>query len=338
MPDLECVISDYHTHWDDPCVDRTLFGTTNPGAIAAILHDFVKNHLDSTVEDCLHYASSVGTAVGVRLQTGQSVLIKVHRAETSLEVLQALEKFRAHVVKFGVPVPEPLALAPLGRGYATVESFLFVPSPPNGFDPAVRDCLAGGLARLNQIGVDYPSRQGFRHARQPEPGGIWRTPHNELFDLENTRSGAEWLDRFGQLSLARMPPAESPPIPGHTDWRVEHVRIDAGRIVAIFDWDSIFLDDEARLVGCAAAHYASNWESGYDGPRYPTPDESNAFIAAYERARGFAFTASASQRIGAARLHELAYVARLGHSLGGQHGPGSATDQLAKFGDGYLDV
>ena len=103
MTELEQTIRSDHARWGDPCVERTIFGTTDPKVIAEMVRSFVLEHLGSHVEDCLHYGSSVGTVIGLALGDGRDVLVKAHRQELTLERLQALEDFRCYVVEASSP-------------------------------------------------------------------------------------------------------------------------------------------------------------------------------------------------------------------------------------------
>jgi hypothetical protein len=337
MRALADVVARYHTEWDDPCVDRAIFGTIDPVAIASALAAFTKRVLGAEIHDTLLYTSSVGTAVGVELSDGRRILIKAHRPELALAKIRAFAAFRVAARRAGVAAPELLATEQLALGYASVEAFVDAPSVGDGFDPAIRTILAGGLWELARVGKAYADRSGLPRAVLPREQSAWRTPHSEIFDLARTAEGAEWLEELGRRApLTAL--AGGSEFPAHTDWRVEHVRVANGKIVAVFDWDSIALTDEARMVGTSAAHYASNWESGFVGRRFPTPQESDAFVADYERARGRAFTSEERSRIGIVRTHELAYVARLGHAPGQAPMPGGAAEMLLQFGDAYFDV
>ena len=53
----------------------------------------------------------------------------------------------------------------------------------------------------------------------------------------------------------------------------------------------------------------------FEGPRFPTDEESQAFIAAYEEARGTPFTSDEQQTLQAAKIGSLAYGARCEHAL-----------------------
>jgi hypothetical protein len=338
MDALEDAIRAYHREWDDPCVDRAIFGTTDPAVIAAELRAFTTRALGASIRGVLLYASSVGTAAGVELSDGRRVVIKAHRAGLTRIELDALARFRRAARDAGVPAPELIAVEHLLRGNASVEAYADAPPAANGFDEEVRRMLAQGLWALAEVGLAYGDLGGLRHAKATPAGRIWRTPHSELFDLAKNADGAAWIDAVGERALRGLEQRSCDVFPAHMDWRVEHVRVKGDRIVAVFDWDSVALADEAQMVGTSAAHYASNWQSGFEGRRFPTPDESDAYVADYERARRRPFTREELARIGAVRTYELAYVARLGHIPGAVPMRGGAAEMLLQHGDAYLTV
>ena len=77
---------------------------------------------------------------------------------------------------------------------------------------------------------------------------------------------------------------------GHLDWAAKHVRFDDElRPTAVYDWDSVTTELEPVVAGQAAASFTYTEELDHPVARWPTPDESRAFLADYERPRGAAF-------------------------------------------------
>jgi hypothetical protein len=81
----------------------------------------------------------------------------------------------------------------------------------------------------------------------------------------------------------------------------------------IYDWDSLVLEKEPVIVGHASINFT--YTEFFEGPRFPTDEESQAFIADYEAARGTSFTVEEQQTLQAAKLGSLAYGARCEHAL-----------------------
>jgi aminoglycoside phosphotransferase (APT) family kinase protein len=100
---------------------------------------------------------------------------------------------------------------------------------------------------------------------------------------------------------------------GHCDWRVENVRLEDGRVSAVYDWDSLSVLREPALVGAAAHAFTSNWAEP-DRVQLPTLDEALAFAGDYERARGRPFGEEERAALRASLVYSMAYTARCEHS------------------------
>jgi hypothetical protein len=101
---------------------------------------------------------------------------------------------------------------------------------------------------------------------------------------------------------------------GHADWRVEHLRFQAGQIVATYDWDSLAFRPETELVGGSAHGFTADW-SLPDVRRIPTGNDIRAYITDYEQGRGRAFSKRERQSAFASCAYSIAYGARCMHSL-----------------------
>lgn len=134
-----------------------------------------------------------------------------------------------------------------------------------------------------------------------------------MFDFEKTAEGAKWIDAFAER--ARQADAhEGRPVLGHADWRVEHLRFQAGKIVATYDWDSLALRTETELVGLSAHGFNADWS--LDGVRrIPSAGDIRAFVADYETARGRRFAKRERRSLFARCVYFIAYGARCAHSL-----------------------
>ena len=110
------------------------------------------------------------------------------------------------------------------------------------------------------------------------------------------------------------------------------MRMGADEIAVLYDWDAVFLDREAFVVGSAAAHFPVTWE--LEVPETPTPSEVVAFVREYEQARGAAFTRSELIEVEAAATYARAYKARCEHAidLEGVRWRGSSRESLRDNG------
>ena len=137
--------------------------------------------------------------------------------------------------------------------------------------------------------------------------------HSKLFDFEATTAGAEWIDEIASKMQAIKLQGAGQLVLGHADWSVKHFRYIDEQVRVIYDWDSLVLEKEPVIVGHASINFTYN--EFFDGPRFPTEEESQAFIADYEVARGKPFTPDEQQTLQAAKIASLAYGARCEHAL-----------------------
>ncbi|HSS00914.1 MAG TPA: hypothetical protein VLM79_27840 [Kofleriaceae bacterium] len=80
------------------------------------------------------------------------------------------------------------------------------------------------------------------------------------------------------------------------------------RIVATYDWDSLAVLPETRIVGIDAHGHLADW-SQTARRNTPTYDDVVEFIADYEAARGRAFTAGERRAARAWATYFIAYQA-----------------------------
>ncbi len=306
--------------WDDvPPVEADIFETASASAIADSITGFCERHLGAGVAGYLFCASGIGSSHGVKLTDGRVVMIKVrppadtnpdmiHSREGLSVICEALKWLHAR----GFPCPELLlGPVPLGRGLATAEAFIEGGRRGDAFQAADRKIIAAGLAELIRLlrsfegDAQYLQRRTSREALYPQP-------HSRIFDFEKTAARAEWIDEFARRARRGMD-HEGACVLGHADWRVEHIRFQGGRMVAVFDWDSLVYRQETAIVGGAAAGFTADW-SRQEVRRVPTGADIRAFLADYEQARGRAFSARERQCILASCVYSLAYGARCAHA------------------------
>jgi hypothetical protein len=305
--------------WEAPFVELDCFGTESAERIAGLINDFCRAHLGSGLRGYLFYGASVGSAHGVQLEDGREVTIKVRPPpetnpyltldRTSLEAV-------CHVMNWladrGYACPKPI-LGPtrLANGLATVEEFLDRGDRGNGFDPECRRLIASGLAQLIELLRFFDGEvSSLKHFRRSD--SLYPQPHSKLFNFEKTAGGAEWIDTFA--FRARQAEAhEGDPVLGHADWRVQHLRFQEGRIVAVYDWDSLANRPETELVGMSAGAFTADW--ALEGVRrIPTADDIRADVADYEKARSRSFSKRERASVFANCVYCIAYGARCAHS------------------------
>jgi hypothetical protein len=141
---------------------------------------------------------------------------------------------------------------------------------------------------------------------------LWPEPHDARFDFDATSRGAEWIDALRARAKAQLQRAV-PQVIGHGDWRAENVRFAEGEVVAVYDWDSLRVLSEPRLLGSAAHYFTSDFR--VEGRvQLPSLDEAIAFVDDYAAARGVAFDEQELREVKAALVYAMAYTARCEHS------------------------
>ena len=101
---------------------------------------------------------------------------------------------------------------------------------------------------------------------------------------------------------------------GHADWRAEHVRVEHGRVSAVYDWDSLTV--APRAGGGRRRRLTPSRRTGRSsaGSSSPSLEEALAFVSEYESARGAPFDGDARAVAQASLAYAMAYTARCEHS------------------------
>lgn len=311
------VIDAWMTRWDTHFVEPIVFGTTDPQQIAYFIDAFCRKELGVAVSSYLFYELSQGAVCGVSLKDGRRVVLKVHQPSRSLEFLQAVVQVQRHLLLNGYPCTTPLlGPKPLAYGTAIVEELVDEGMYHEAHDPTIRRSMAQMLAWLIQLTQTPETISGLRPAaldiHLPE-GVIWPTPHSKLFDFKATAAGAEWIDEIARQAQEISLHSVGQLVLGHADWSVKHFRYVDERVRVIYDWDSLVLEKEPVIVGHTSVNFI--YTEFFDGLKHPTFEETAAFVAEYETARGKPFTPNEQQTLKAAQMYSIAYGARIEHSL-----------------------
>jgi hypothetical protein len=302
-----------------PFVVRDVFG--EPEAVEPALDELCRSALGSRIADGEFFEASVGAVAGVVLEDGRRVVVKAHPPGASTGFLTAMQTVQRRLVESGYPCPEPLASpTPVAAGLAVVETLIDRGVSPNGHDPLVRKALAGALWELIERCRPLAQLDGLdEHAMTVPEGELWPTPHDRRFDFEGTSAGAEWIDSLARQARQIRDEEALDVVVAHSDWRVEHVRMEGGVLTAVYDWDSVMLMTEPQAVGSGAHAFTMNWATG--DTVMPSLEELRAFVTDYEEARGRAFSDGERRSAFGSLVYSLAYNARCGHS-----------DKLTDFG------
>jgi hypothetical protein len=238
--------------------------------------------LGSGVAATLFTTDHLSHVVGVRLEDGREIVVKVRAAEQRL--VGCTDAQRA-LWKAGFPCPEPLVGPVPLLGYAANAEVLVPGGDVLPIDGDAVERYADLLATFIRLAPELPA-----HALAPNPPwvswdhgqvGIWPVPDDRDDDL-NAHPETAWIDEIGarvQRRLHDMLPVRA--VIGHGDWEGQNLRWLGREPWIVHDWDSVVRAPEAIIVGLAAAV----WPCGAE-PRAATVDESAAFIDAYQQVTG----------------------------------------------------
>lgn len=311
--------------WDVPFVELDIFATADPTQIVAHVDRFVRQHLGSGVAGYLLCTSSVGSTHALELADGRRVVLKARPPATTnpdlplgRSALQQVVDVQRFLADRGYPCPAPLlGPKPLVHGLATVEAYLGDGDMLDAHDPHVRRLVAAELHRHIDLLRALPGPPPLAHFSVPR-GRLFPTPHSKLF----TPSAPDtvWVRDLARRARAVAEAVRSPPVLGHCDWRVEHLRFTGERLVASYDWDSLTTRPETCIVGVDAHGHTADW-SQERVRRVPTPDGILGFIADYEHARGRPFTRAEHHAARAWAVYWIAYGAWISITPGSTQWP-----------------
>lgn len=327
--------------WNNPFVERTVFGTDEPDLIMEQINAFCTKELGSRIQEILFYEASQGAVSGLLLTDGRRVVLKAHKPSRSLAFLNAVYLVQLHLAAHGFPCPKPLvAPAPLGFGHAIIEELIDEGSYTDAHIPTIRRIMAEKQAELIRLASDFDHIPGLDpHVldKRLPPEQLFPEPHSNIFDFSTP--GGEWIDRIAQEARQKLAQGVGRLVIGHTDYSVKHFRFTGEHVNVIYDWDSLALDLEPVIVGHTATTFPMTWY--LDVKPMASREEALAFIKEYEDARGTPFTPAERNTLAAGATYGLAYGARCEHSLNplgptdvlGTEGPRAI---LKRYGNGFL--
>jgi hypothetical protein len=343
VPSLVETISRELSRWNLGAIEESVFGTADPGEMAAILDRYCSLHLGAGAADALFYLGSAGCAVGIRLRTGHEIAIKAYQERWTAPYLSAVQSVQTRLCTEGFPCPCPLVpptpLQPGRPQLAMVESYMSDPGmkPLSGSEACAHS--AAGLARQVMLCRSIPPERAFvAHPLRTEPGRLYPEPHSPLFDFERPSAGAAWIDDYAARASVARDADDSAPVVAHMDWSARNIRIGPRGLVAVYDWDSLAQVPESTAVGQAAATWCVTSEPG--GSEFPSLKGITEFVLRYEEESGRTFDEMQWRAAGGAAACVLAYTARCEDSLeaAGRARPHQrgGRDRLADAGEALL--
>jgi hypothetical protein len=279
-----------------------------PSVDEAVLATWCRQHLRADPIQSIFEAGYLSLVVGLELSDGRRVVVKARPPASRLQACVTVQRNLYHA---GFPCPEPLAgPVPLGILAATAEAYV-----PGGeqlaraADSAER--FASELARLvtlapsaAEVPLLKPSLPwvGWDHGK----GGTWPDPDDMDADL-NAHVGPAWLEEIGRRVRRRLALATGQPtVVGHADWESQNLRWIGRKLHVVHDWDSLVSQPEAAIAGAASAVYTATGAPNTSA----TIDESEAFLDAYQVARGRVWSSEERELCWAAGLWVRAFNAK----------------------------
>ena len=316
----------------DRQLSRSIFGTDDRGAVERMVLDWAARQGlgHGTIKSI---EISVGAAITIAQSEGSLLFVKAWPGSVEVTSLSAQLAVQDAMAARGYPAPAVLTkLSPLGPCWVVTMAYKADGVPTDVRTVGVRRNMAWGLARFIAVAADCRDMPNLPRRQLPVGQSIWPTPHNILLDFDTTRRGAEWIDEIARAALVSMRNAKSRIVVGHHDWSAKNMRMGADGIAVLYDWDAVFVDREAFVLGTAAAHFPVTWKLPV--PETPSVDEVRAFVRDYEQARRSNLTASELAETAAGATYARAYKARCEHALepSAVHWHGSSRESLQNHG------
>ncbi|MGW2150594.1 hypothetical protein ACWCOT_40235 [Nonomuraea bangladeshensis] len=263
------------------------------------------DQLGSEPADVLFQLRQTSAVFGLRLADGRDVAVKTRADDGRAASCVAAQ---ARLAERGFPCARPLTPA-VGVGALAVHAEEFRPGGEvlHGDTPdvAVRyaEVFARLMAELTGVTVAPPLPNPRWVRWDHADGGVW--PAIAFLDERDQSAVPAYVVDTADRARRRMLAAGLPCVLGHADFEAQNLRWHGREIWTVHDWDSLAWQPEAALAGAASGAFASA------GPPTLAPIESSeAFLAAYQDARGRAFTAEEQEVAWAAGLWPAAHNAR----------------------------
>jgi len=260
----------------------------------------------------LFQARQVSMVFGLRLADGRDVVVKARaddgRASSCVEA-------QARLAERGFPCARPLTpVANAGSLAVHAEELRPGGAVLHGDSPdvAVRcaEVFARLMAELAGVTVAPPLPNPPWVRWDHTDAGRW--PAMDFLDNRDQSAVPGHVVDAAERARKRLLAATLPCVLGHADFEAQNLRWHGREVWAVHDWDSLAWQPEAALAGAASGAFAS------DGPPALAPIESSeAFLAAYQHARGRLFTTEEQEIAWAASVWMAAYNAMEMALLGG---------------------
>jgi hypothetical protein len=153
-----------------------------------------------------------------------------------------------------------------------------------GGDLELEDTPAAAT-RSAAVLADLVGRLSDLHVDPPLPNPEWVRWDAPLPARHQRTAAPAWLEDTGRRVRAKLRACGLPPVLGHADWESQNMVWHEDKPLAVHDWDSLAFLPEAGIAGTAAGVFAT-----HDEPVLAPLESSEAFLDAYESARGSRFS------------------------------------------------
>ncbi len=264
-----------------------------------------REHLGGQPIDVSFELHQMSMVVGLRLADETEVVVKARPDEERVVSCIAAQ---AHLAVSGFPCARPLTpVVSVGSLAVHAEE-----SRPGGDvlhgdspDVAVRyaEVFARLMAALVEVTVAAPLPNPRWVRWDHTDPGLW--PAIEVLDVRDQSVVPPYVVETARRARRRLLASELPSVLGHGDYEAQNVRWRGDEVWVVHDWDSLAWQPEAALVGAASGSFPGA------RPAALAPIESSeAFLTAYQDARGRPFTTSETEIAWAASLWSAAHNAR----------------------------
>jgi hypothetical protein len=275
------------------------------GDLPAWLPTWCLDHLGSKPADVLFQLQQVSTVFGLRLTDGTAVVVKARADEGRAGSCVTAQ---ARLAERGFPCARPLTPV-TGIGSLAVHAEEFWPGGQMlpGDSPAVAaryaEAFAWLMAELAEVTVAPPLPNPPWVRWDHAESRVW--PVIACLDSRDQTLVPGYVVEAAERTRGRLLAVDLPCVLGHADFEAQNLRWHGPQLWVVHDWDSLAWQPEAALAGAASGSFASAGP-----PRLAPVESSEAFLVAYQNARGRSFTAVEQDIAWAASLWMAAYNAR----------------------------
>ena len=269
------------------------------------LRTWCPDHLGSDIAEVLFRLQQTSMVFGLRLVDGTDVVVKARSDDGRAVSCVAAQ---AHLARRGFPCARPLTEV-VGVGWLAVHAEEFRPGGAllRGDSPDVAarygEVFARLMAELAEVTVAPPVPNPRWVRWDHTDSGVW--PAVEFLDEQDQSTVPAYVVETAERARERLSTAGLQCVLGHGDFEAQNLRWHGREVWAVHDWDSLAWQPEAALVGAASGAFAS-----VAPPTLASIEGSEAFLVAYQEARGRLFTPAEQEIAWAASLWPAAHNAR----------------------------